>query len=223
MKKSIVRCISVIVIFVFAVTLAACSFFPSKKEKDAIKAFDEILTILPAEEKDGWFQVISPDGGARFVFSNDCAGLAVDAAPFIAAGLDPVALNLDTSTHSTVYKSVFYELDLGFCLPSWDMLNRNVKDTAPEQFKADIKQLKTKYNNDTGYFSIDFDDALFEWASVSEENKTGIVFTLNPEPLIAAGVDPQKGEGWTYSQVKVTGKKGQAWRFQKTADLSDLM
>ena len=51
---------------------------------------------------------------------------------------------------------------------------------------------------------------MFEWAKDLEINVTtkqaqdkDIVFVLSPEPLIAAGVDPQKVEGWLYSPVPV--------------------
>jgi len=218
MNKFIFKLVLIIAAFALAITMTACSFSLSKQEKDAVKAFRDVLTVLPAEEKNGWYQIISPDGGAKFVFSNDCAGVAVDAVPFITAGLDAGVLD-------NVYESVFYKSDLGFSLPSWDMLNRNVKDTALAQFEADIKYFKTNVNNDTGHFSINFNDAVFEWANDIKGNKHGIVFTLNPEPLIAAGVDPEKVEGWNYVQVsvEVNGKTEQVWRFQKTIDLSDLI
>ena len=175
------------------------------------------MTAIPAEEKDGWFQLTSPDNGAKFVFSNAYVRLAVDAAPFIAAGLDVRAFG-------GVYKSVFYGSDLGFGLPGWDMLNRNVKDTALEQFEADIKHFEINCNEVMGYFSIDFREATFEWASDMTGNKHGIVFTLNPEPLIAAGVDPEKVAGWNYAQVSVEadGKTEQVLKFRKTVDLDDL-
>jgi hypothetical protein len=48
-----------------------------------------------------------------------------------------------------------------------------------------------------------------------------IVFVLNPEPLIAAGVDPEKVEGWAYAQVPVeeNGETTQVWKFLKPFDL----
>jgi hypothetical protein len=48
-----------------------------------------------------------------------------------------------------------------------------------------------------------------------------IVFVLNPEPLIAAGVDPEKVEGWTYAQVPIeeNGKTTQVWKLLKPFDL----
>jgi len=208
--------IFVIVVLIVAINLSACSSFLSQQEKDAVNTFGEVLRSLPAEEKDGWFQLTSPDGGAKFVFSNDTAGLAVDAVPFIAAGLDADAL--------IVHESIFYNSNLDFSLPSWDMLNRNVKDTALKQFEADIKYFKTNYNDATGYYGINFgdSDAMFEWVGDITGNDYGVVFTLKPESLIAAGVDSEKVAGWNYVQVSVelNGKAEQVWRFQKTVYLN---
>jgi hypothetical protein len=47
------------------------------------------------------------------------------------------------------------------------------------------------------------------------------VFVLNPEPLIAAGVDPQKVEGWAFAKVEVhmDGKPTEVDKFLKPFDL----
>jgi hypothetical protein len=49
-----------------------------------------------------------------------------------------------------------------------------------------------------------------------------IVFVLNPEPLIAAGVVPENVEGWVYAQVPVeeNGKTEDVWKFLKPFDLA---
>ena len=73
------------------------------------------------------------------------------------------------------------------------------------------------FSDVTEQYSISFDggDAVFSWG-ISE-----ITFTLNPEPLIAVGVDPEKVKGWDYVQatVEINGESGQVWRFQKAIDL----
>jgi hypothetical protein len=69
---------------------------------------------------------------------------------------------------------------------------------------------------------------MLEWAKDMETNgydnsaqDKDIVFVLNPEPLIAAGVDPEKVEGWAYAQVTVdeNGKTEQVWKFLKPFNL----
>ena len=72
------------------------------------------------------------------------------------------------------------------------------------------------------------DGNMFEWAKDMLTNGYGnsvqdkdIVFVLNAEPLIAAGVDPNNVEGWVYAQVLVdtNGRTEQAWKFLKPFDL----
>jgi len=54
-----------------------------------------------------------------------------------------------------------------------------------------------------------------------EPQNKDIVFVLNPEPLIAAGVNAERVNGWVYAQVKVDikGKKTDVWKFLKAFDL----
>jgi hypothetical protein len=69
---------------------------------------------------------------------------------------------------------------------------------------------------------------MFEWAKDMVANgydnsvqDKDIVFVLNPEPLIAAGVDPEKVEGWACAQVPIeeNGKTIQVWKLLKSFDL----
>jgi hypothetical protein len=39
-------------------------------------------------------------------------------------------------------------------------------------------------------------------------NDKDIVFVLNPEPFIAAGVDPSKIDGWAFAKVTVDDANG---------------
>jgi hypothetical protein len=68
------------------------------------------------------------------------------------------------------------------------------------------------------------DGNMFEWvkdfsvnSATNESQEKDIVFVLNPEPLIAAGVDPEKVEGWAYAQVPTD--DGDVWKFLKPFDL----
>lgn len=72
------------------------------------------------------------------------------------------------------------------------------------------------------------DGNLFEWAkdmktnrSTNENQDKDIVFVLNPEPLIAAGVNPDKVKGWVYTTVKVDidGKPTDVYKFLKPFNL----
>jgi hypothetical protein len=63
---------------------------------------------------------------------------------------------------------------------------------------------------------------MFEWAKDMAKNDKDLVFVLNPEPLIQAGVDPAKIEGWVFARVPVkdpSGKSIEVDKFLKPYDL----
>ena len=209
MKKAI------LIVMLFAVLLTACSSL-DVVQKDAVRAFDDILSLYPAEHQDGWYQLTSPDGGAKLAYANDSVVLAVDASPFIDAGLE-------ASETVSIAESVFYKNDLSYALPGWDMLNQNVKDGAAAQFEANAEYIRRNigYHSAMDHYSIDFGGGMFEWAKDIAANDKDIVFALNPEPLIAAGVEPENVDGWTYALVPVMrdGKETQVYKFLKSFDL----
>lgn len=193
---------------------ASCAVPLTGKEKDIADSFGEILKVHPAEDKEGWYQLTSPDGGVKFVFSNDSASLIADCTPFISAGLQADKLE-------NVSETIFYKTSLGFTLPGWDMLNQNVKDTALAQFEADIRNFKVAETEES--YKINFadientraDSAVFEWAKVISSGDRDIVFRINAQPLTEAGVDPLKVEGWDYIEAS-----DGVWEFQKIFDLN---
>ena len=213
-KKSVVVCM---VVLLLAILSGACTPTLSKQQKGAAKAFEDVLALLPAEEKDGWYQLTAPDGGAKLVFSNSSVWLAVDGTPFIAAGMDAALC-------PNMRESVFYKNDIGFFLPGWDMLNQNVKNTAAAQFEVNMQYLEITQTDET--YKITFADdgdirpnsAVFEWTKDIEQSGHDVVFTLDAEPLLAVGVRPENVQGWEYVQISVelNGKVEQVWKFQKS-------
>lgn len=88
-------------------------------------------------------------------------------------------------------------------------------------FGADVSRERLGYHAEMDHYNVNLDGAMFEWAKDLAANDKDIVFALDPEPLIAAGADPEKVEGWTYAQVPVMrdGKAAQVWKFLKIFDL----
>jgi len=100
---------------------------------------------------------------------------------------------------------------------------------------AAYEQIVEKYRSSINYHtSLDHygvklgDGNMFEWAkdlstnsSTGENQDKDIVFVLNPEPLAAAGVDPEKVEGWVYAQVPVeeNGQTTNVWKLLKPFNL----
>jgi hypothetical protein len=63
---------------------------------------------------------------------------------------------------------------------------------------------------------------LFEWAKDMGTNDKDIVFVLNPEPFIAAGVDPGKIRGWDFAKVTVDDANGKPVQVDKILKPFDL-
>ncbi|MDR1563450.1 MAG: hypothetical protein LBS74_00635 [Oscillospiraceae bacterium] len=187
---------------------------------NAMQSFDTVLSTLPAKgsAEAGW-SLSAPEGGAVLKWDNSSISLTVDAKPFIAAGLEASKLE-NFSGGEIVYSS-----------PAFDMLNQNIKATASDQFKADIKSLRKRlgYHGAMDHYNIEIENGtVFEWAKdLNKHSETGekqdkdIVFALNPEPLIAAGLKPENVEGWAYAQVpvEIDGKMTEVWKLLKIVDL----
>ena len=56
---------------------------------------------------------------------------------------------------------------------------------------------------------------MFEWAKDMSKNDKDIVYVLNPQVFIDAGVDPQKVEGWVSAKVPIVDKDGKTVEVDK--------
>lgn len=226
-----------------AVTLTACSGGLKSLDvvgKQSVASFEEVLKTIPDKVSPdqtnvGW-ALSSPDGSARFIWSEDYSKapmhdimLELDAKPFLDAGLDPEKL----PENYTFYEN---EQNGGNMLMVGQKLgNDKLSYKGTPTALAAYEQLAGKYRDTINYHtSLDHygvklgDGNMFEWArdmSTNTFDKSNqdkdIVFVLNPEPLIAAGVDPQNIEGWKYAQVEAeeNGKMTQVWKLLKPFDL----
>jgi hypothetical protein len=66
------------------------------------------------------------------------------------------------------------------------------------------------------------DGNLFEWAKDMAANDKDIVFALNPAPIIAAGADPARIAGWTFTKVTVDDENGKPVEVDKILKPFDL-
>ncbi len=169
----------------------------------SIASFEALLLAAPeqvAETADGWaFQ--APDGGAKFIWRADWSAgndalLAFDAAPFLAAGLDAARL---PQAYAYDGETITVGVDLG--------AQAAQGDAAPLAAYGRIVKLAPDaigYHSDMDHFGVSLGNGnLFEWAKDLGANDKDIVFALNPEPLIAAGVDPNAVEGWAFAKVSM--------------------
>jgi hypothetical protein len=198
----------------------------------AATSFNALLQAAPAlmdgDPTNGW-SLTSPDGGARFAwFGRDMSGnsagmrIAFDAAPFVAAGLDLAALPA-TYTVADGWLGIGAAPAMGGGEP--------VPATPLEAYGRVIEGQPSLlgYHTPMDHFGVNLGNGnLFEWAQDLAVNvNTGAaqdkdaVFVLNPEPLIAAGADPQAVAGWAYAQVPVMENGGSTlvYKFLKPIDI----
>jgi hypothetical protein len=202
------------------VTLTSCTSL-DVVGTDSVRAFGEVLNALPAkpdisDSDSGW--TFSADGSATLGISPGMLVVYIDPAPFIAAGLDVTALTpLPNQSVSS--------LGISFYTPGYDMLNENPPETPLAAFENSIKANRSAvgYHTALDHYNIDFGGGnMFEWAKDISTNDKDVVFVLNPEPLIAAGVDPNAVEGWSYAAVpvEIDGKATDVFKFLKPFDLN---
>ena len=195
--------------------------------KGSIVSFDAVMKAIPdnvaADEVNGGWSLLAPDGSVRFIWGDNFSRtplydvmLEFDAAPFLKAGLDPEKLP---------EQFVFFEDRL--------MVGRNLGDDALEYSEektplAAFEQIVDKKRDSIGYhaqfdhYGVDVGNGnMFEWAKDMRVNDKDIVFVLEPEPFVSAGVSPEAVDGWLFAKVtvKVGGKMAEVDKFLKPFDL----
>jgi hypothetical protein len=245
MKNKIKPIAAIAASLTLATALAACSGLKSLDVvgRQSVTSFDEVLKTIPERVASddlnvGW-ALAAPDDSARFIWSEDFSSaplhdimLEFDAQPFLDAGLDPGKLPDNY---------VFYEGDaMGGMGSKMMMVGTKLGSDKPSYSGSPTaltayEQIVEKYRDSINYHtSLDHygvklgDGNMFEWAKDMQVNgydnsnqDKDIVFVLNPDPLIAAGADPENIEGWAYAQVPIeeNGKTEQVWKLLKPFDL----
>ena len=197
--------------------------------KKSVQSFDMVLNAIPDQvsKEDGGkgFALTATDGGARFIWSGETdessrfdVKLQADAAPFIQAGLDIGKLPESYEINDNV-------ITVGVKLNSGSFTG--AEESALSAYEGLVKNDRSliNYHTDMDHFGVKLGGGnMFEWAkdleisaATKQAQDKDIVFVLSPEPLIAAGVDPEKVEGWLYAPVPVmeNGKKMQVNKFLK--------
>jgi hypothetical protein len=195
--------------------------------KSSVRALEAALNALPqgmeAEPQNGYWTIQAPDASAQVRISRDWSQtgddlvLEWDAAPFLQAGLDPERLPEAYGYDGTT-------LRLGVALEEGGTPGGT--GTPVEAYGRIVAQAPglIGYHAQLNHFGVEIGQGnMLEWAKDLAANDKDMVFVLNPEPLVEAGVDPQAVEGWAYAKVKVhvEGKTAEVDKFLKPFDLND--
>ncbi|MFP3154327.1 hypothetical protein LQZ18_07845 [Lachnospiraceae bacterium ZAX-1] len=234
-RKRIQKMMLVFIGAIAMFSLSACSFSPfDAVAKDSTTTFKEVLELISDrveyEEEDAGWVLTAPDDSVRFVWSEDYSKTPLYDIMFELNTRSFLDAGLVISKMPRGY--VFYEnkLMIGKKLGS-DELKYSGEITPLDAYEQIVKHHRhvIGYHTALDHYNVDLGNGnFFEWAkdfSINTETKENqdqdIVFVLNPEPFIEAGVDPQKVEGWTYMTVTVDvdGKPTEVYKFLKPFDL----
>ncbi len=194
--------------------------------KQSLSSFKEVTVQLADniklnEASTSWI-LSSPDNSAYFYWSTDFSKtnnydimleLAIE--PFIQAGLDKNKLPEEMLSNDVII--------VGTKL-SDEKTTYDGDFSSYESYKkiVESKRNSIKYHAELDHYGIDLGNGnLFEWAKDMNTNDKDIVFVLNPEPFIDAGVNPEKVDGWVYAKVPTMkdGKKIEVYKLLKPFNL----
>ena len=225
MKKLVVAGLALIM----SVSLAACQA-TDVVGKVAVTSFEAVLNKIPDkitsdEVNNGW--ALESPTGERFVWGKDFSKesmpdlmLEFDAKPFINAGLDVNKLPSETYLYVSGMDKLMIHAEL-----SSDKFTYKGEAKPLDSFKKLVETNRDNigYHAELDHYGTAFGDGnMFEWAKDMSTNDKDIVFVLNPQPFIDAGVDPAKVEGWVFAKVPVMdeqGKKIEVDKFLKPFEL----
>ncbi|MHB1152511.1 MAG: hypothetical protein ACYCWE_16620 [Eubacteriales bacterium] len=204
MKKKLLL---IILVIAFALIFVSCKQF-DVIGYTSIKSFDAVLDAIPAniaEDKinNAW-SLNAPDGSARFIWSKDFSQspfydimIEFDAQPFIDAGLDISRLPEGMEFAG----SIIVGAKLGTEILTYD---GDANPLASFEKIVELKRESIKYHAPMDHYGVDLTGGnMFEWAKDMSINDKDVVFVLNPQAFIDAGVDPAKLEGWVLAKVPV--------------------
>lgn len=199
-----------IAILLITVLLAGCTA-TDVVATTAFKSFSAMIEALPrGVDEDmtlqGW-SITSPDGDI-FRWSSDFSlanqpdlVIDIDAEPFILAGLDISQLDSTLYTFDATTNRLSYLAELG-----QDPLTQAGQTNGLKAFEAIIKAYRSSigYHDAMDHYGIALGDGhMLEWAKDLSTNDKDLVFIINPEPFINAGVNPELLESWVYGEVEM--------------------
>lgn len=197
-------------LFALAALAASCGSTDVVAEY-AARSFGQAAALMGAERPDGegFFSFASADGD-RFRMAADLgaevdATLELDAAPFLAAGLDAAAL---ASAAAGRWSLVGERLVGRFALADAGPAPAATPAEAMAALAAAARK-RVGYHAPMKHYGLMLaDEAMVEWAADLKANDKDWVFALDPAFFKAAGADPAAVVGWVLAMVPVEGPDG---------------
>lgn len=211
------KMMAVVLVLALVFALAGCQS-ADVVGKVSITSFESVLNKMgdkvTADEMNGGWSLESA-GGERFVWSKDFSAenmpdlmMELDATPFLDAGLDPTKLDKEIYLYEPGSKILMVHSELGA-----DKFTYSGEPKPLDSFKKIVETHRDSigYHEKLDHYGAAFGSGnMFEWAKDMATNDKDIVFVLNPQPLIDAGVDPAAVTGWAFAEVEVKDDQGKA-------------
>lgn len=190
----------------------------------AISSFGTMADAMDASSNTGSLTIQSPAGDlfslALDLSSSPDALLSTDAAPFIAAGLDPSRLPRSQNSSWTV--------EDGRLVGRFDLASAG--KAGSDEPKAIMTALASTargrlgYHAQMGHYGVMLDDyAMVEWAAEATKNDMDWVLVIDPGLVLGAGGNPEAVEGWILAMVPVDGPDGKMMEVQKLLRPFDII
>ena len=182
--------------------------------KDSVRSFGEVIEIITPNTTEIDWELVAPSSEAAFLWNSESAGLWINITPFIAAGLDISTFN-NISDNNMFIRTVFNNNEQG------GEQGRNTPLVDYEKI-VHTSRNSISFHTEMNHYNINLGNGnMFEWAKDFTTNDKDIVFVLNPEPFINAGVNPTDVAGWTYTTVSIMheGRNVETYKFLKSFDI----
>lgn len=204
--------IYVVLFLILTSSLTACKQLDVIGNK-SVTSFEQVLNTIPdniqADDTLGGWSLTAPDGKAKFIWSKDFSKskeydvmIEMDSKPFVDAGLDISKL----PSENVLGDKIVVGTNL-----SDEAFNYDADITPIASYKkiVDLSRESIQFHGALDHFGVNLTNGnAFEWAKDLNTNDKDIVFALNPQIFIDAGVDPSKVEGWAFAKVEMMDMHG---------------
>ena len=214
-----------------AVVFGAAFMAPDVVAVHAAWSYDALLHAPGVEisrQDAGGAWVLTSPGGETLTFGGDTAAgsnelvVAFDARPFLAAGLNPSLLPKGTHLEGDGASTrIVMRYDEGAGTFS------DGAESQPLQALQDLvhnHRMMLGYHTALGHFGLALGGGyMVEWAKDQQANDKDLVFVLNPQAFVDAGVDVANVQGWVLADVPVMDAQGRKSTARKLLKFYDLV